>query len=681
MSDHTPTNERELDDRIRGVVARVVADAPPVPELTTVAAPIDPRPSRDRRPWWIVGTSVVAAAAATVALVIVTQRGDDAIAPVDAPLAVVPDESDVPDPSGVPDVTSTPMPSSEPVDVAATDPGPPAPPADVTTPLLAVADGSSVVLADAAGNGTGRIEQSWSIALAVGDGRVVGQERSGAGYGRWEAEATTPRIWSPDGTVLELFPVVADRSIALHDIAIVDGRPWLLYSVHNGVHTPDDEREELHAVSLDGLGEVLDIGQIGAWEGGTHRLHLAANGLIVGESFGEGTSSILVLSLPGSPASAWAGDLSPEALGLDSMGYFDCAATCPTAYSVDDAGTAIAWIEADELVVVPVPGGVPDAEVRRPIVGDPTLAIDLDLIDVAAPSFVMSYFLADGDLAEPAQMVVSDSNTILLPGLAATWGPAGAGTSAPITPITPTSEAASPVTVAPSVAPPPATQPPAIPASPETAAPTTVATAELEQFLVTAAGDSGVVQFTPAVPRSAAVVGEPTEIAFETTLGLLFQRQRGYVEGRDPAATIPQLRDPSGATSAWVVAASAEPGSWWSLHDVVEYQDEPWVIYSLQRRNDEPLYENPSGDVYEYIDRLYAVPLAGGTPVDLGQIGAWESGSSRVQASPDGVLVASFSESVTTSYWTATLPGATAAAPSPEALGIAAHTSECETCP
>ena len=203
----------------------------------------------------------------------------------------------------------------------------------------------------------------------------------------------------------------------------------------------------------------------------------------------------------------------------------------------------------------------------------------------------------------------------------------------------------------------------------------------LDQFLVTAAGVNGVVQETPATPRSAAIVGEPTEIAFETSAGLLFQRQRGYVEGRDAAATVPQLRDPSGATSVWSVAAGVDPGAWWSLHDVVEFQGEPWVIYSLQTTG-RLIDADPSGDdVYEITDRLYAVPLAGGTPTDLGLIGGWESGTSRVQASPDGVLVASFSESVTTSYWTATLPGATASAPSADALGIAASTSECEACP
>ncbi|MFV0309383.1 MAG: hypothetical protein ACK5OX_16760 [Desertimonas sp.] len=612
MSDHPTLPERELDDRIRQLVGRAIADAPPPPLLATqpVAANAD---RRGRRPWYIVGTSLLGAAAATIAVVIAIGRGEGTLGPAGSP----------------PDPTATAVP-------AIADP----------LPRVAIADGNSVTITDADGAPIAEIAEPWSIALAVGDGRVVGQTRSGPGYGRWETAATTPYIWSPDGTVARLFPTVGERSITLHDIGIVDSVPWLLYSVHNGNQTPDGQREDLHAVSLDGRAQVRAVGQIGAWESGTHRLHLAANGLIVGERSAEGYTSLVVLALPDSPAAAWAATVTPATLGLDEH-YLDCADTCPRAYTVDDTGTRLAWLEGTGMVIVALDAGIPGTRGGTAVATPTAAVVDLDLIAGDGSRFLTSYLQDAEAPGHPSQLVLTDGTVRSLNGLTATWGPAGAD--------------AQPTTA------------PALPA-PAAGDPLTVFTA----------GPNGIARVTPPTPTQPQEMFslDPAAIAFDLgDDGVLAQPASGYREGASAAETAPILIGPDGAGATWSVAATdTDQTSSWQLHDVVRFQDAWWVVYSRQSEG-RVVGELSGRDIHETLDRLFAVPLAGGVPTDLGEIGGWEWGTSRVQANPDGVLVASRSISVTTEWWTASLPGATASTPTPTELGIEATTSECGTCP
>lgn len=627
MPDPQPFHERELDDRIRDLIGRAVADAPAPPEITPIAVSDDTR-RRGRRPWFIVGTSLLGAAAAAIAVVVVNVDGQDTIGPADTSPGAV--------------TTTTTIP-------AASQP----------TARIAVTDGAAVAIADATGDPVSTIAQPWTIALPVGDGRVVGQERSGPGYGEWDTVATTPYIWNPDGTVARLFPTVGERSIILHDVAVVDSIPWLLYSVNNGDPTPEGQAEELHAVSLDGRGEVLAIGQIGAWEAGTHRLHLAANGLIVGESFSEANSSLLVLALPGSPAERWSDGLVPAALGIEDS-YHDCADTCPTAYTVDDSGTHLAWIQGREMAVVTLTDGIPGAATRIAIAADTELVVDLDLIAGDGSSYLTSYFQATDAAVRPPQLVTADGTVRPLDGATATWGPAGVGTATP--PATPTTSTAAPTTTS-------ASTPGNDPAD--------------EPLTVVASGPNGIARIVPSQspqPEMFGITG--TAIAFDLGAdGVLYQEVSGWTDGVPPARTAPVLATADGSAATWSVAAvDADETSTWALQDVVEFDGAWWVVYSRQAEG-RVVAELPDRDVHEITDHLFAAPLAGGTPTDLGQIGGWENGTSRVHAAPNGVLVASWSASVTTEWWTASLPGAEASAPIPAELGIEASTSECQDCP
>ncbi len=97
--------------------------------------------------------------------------------------------------------------------------------------------------------------------------------------------------------------------------------------------------------------ERTEIAPVAGDEAGTHRLHLAATGLIVGEAFGEGNHSILIEAVPASPA---AGTPLPTAgdLGLDES-YRDCT-DCPHAFTVTPDGRTIMWINSAGGMIVAV---------------------------------------------------------------------------------------------------------------------------------------------------------------------------------------------------------------------------------------------------------------------------------------------------------------------------------------
>ena len=224
-----------------------------------------------------------------------------------------------------------------------------------------------------------------AIALDAGDGRVIVQRVDG----------DVPLVLGPDGSLSELFGTADwDGAVTLHDVEIVGpGRRLLLFSLRIGEQAT--EVETLYVVDLDTM-ERTEVGPIAGDEAGTHRLHLAATGLIVGEAFGEGSHHILIEAVPDSPA---AGSPLPTAgdLGLDES-YRDCT-DCPHAFTVTPDGRSIMWITSAGGMIVDVAidqsfyDAAPAAQVPA------GRAIDLDADDAGA---VVSF---SGDPA-PAPVVV-----------------------------------------------------------------------------------------------------------------------------------------------------------------------------------------------------------------------------------------------------------------------------------
>ena len=94
----------------------------------------------------------------------------------------------------------------------------------------------------------------------------------------------------------------------------------------------------LYVVDLDTMERTEVAPDIGGWEFGTHRLHLASTGLIVGESIGEANHAIFVAAVPGSPAAG--GPLPTAADSAWTTTYHDCT-DCPHAFTVTPDGRTV----------------------------------------------------------------------------------------------------------------------------------------------------------------------------------------------------------------------------------------------------------------------------------------------------------------------------------------------------
>lgn len=293
-------------------------------------------------------------------------------------------------------------------------------------PVIAVSALEGVALYDEAGQQFETIDETMSIALPLADGRVVGQRETGVSGGQWSAPDTVPFMWNPAGTTYPLYPDPGDTRTftELHDVATVGGRTWMLYSTNDDNQNPELYAEHLYAYELGGIGSVLELGQIAGWEGGTSRLHLATNGLIVGEAYGEAVHSLLVMALPESPAEAFADQLRPGLLGLERS-YFDCT-DCPRRFTTSTDGSLLAWLDGDEIVRVPLgPDGTPGEPTRKAApVGAAGFPADLDLVGDGT-TYVVSYWSPLFDPANPPDapiLVDADGQATELPGLSATAG-------------------------------------------------------------------------------------------------------------------------------------------------------------------------------------------------------------------------------------------------------------------
>jgi len=723
MSD-TPMNpaDRDLDERIRALVATAVGDAPPAPNLDATLVGIAEPGRPDRRPWLIAATSLLGAAAAVIAVVIVSQREDAVVTPPAGPppvatttLAPSPAStgpattdtvgSSAPPPSTVPvapaattamttvalatpSPSPTPSPSATtPETAAATTPATSLAPASTTTtaavppapaigagPAIAVAGGDVIDLLDARGVLVGTITEAADIALALGDGRVLFQTQGGAGDGLAPGD-TNPFIWD-DGSRRPLGLAAGDTDyIRIHDVAVVDGRHLVLYTTNGSEANPETYGAvRLWAADIDGgeatpdavgAGAPIDLGVVGTWETGPRRLHLAADGLIVGtiDPPGEPASSWFVSALPGSPGESYAAGLTPESLGVD------CTDDCPVVFTVNGAGTMLAWLDDAGVTRVPLDGDAPDAPgapTTEPFPGTTGVG-DVDLLDDGG--YVVTY--SEFRSPRPAALLVAaDGQTVDLPGLVATWAPA-LGSDQPAPPATtPSSTTAPDATVATTA---PASTSPATSPPPTTGTPDSAQAAPAARPPFATAGTSGVTVHDGAgdVVRA---LGQSAEIAILTPGGaVVFQPARTEEDGKPGD---PLLWQADGSVEPLLVELPPEQS--YRLHDVAEIEGVPTVLYGVHTQ---PADVDPA----KFVEVVHALRMdpAGWVDTVIDEINTWEGGWSRLSLSGQGLVVGESYESVSKALYVNAVPDSPTAGATIDAasLGVEPEYSECANCP
>ena len=549
--------------------------------------------------------------------------------------------------------------SDESVSTPATDPTPvptttPTTPAPTTTPPQA-ADAGVVLTAGPEGvvEHRGATSRSLStepmeIALDAWDGRVIVQRRGGDGTGRgWTDADTVPLVLGADGSLTELLGTADwDGGVVLHDVEVVDGRRLLLYSLQIAMEDPAAANETLYVVDIDTQDRTEVATAIFGWEpGGTGRLHLATNGLIVGEYTDVATAGPAVVAVPGSPAEALLAVPSSAPLGWDPSS--DCA-DCQRAYTVAPDGRSVAWLEGDELVTAEIDGLDAGNEQRYPLdPGVPTANVrDLDF---NGSTFVVSYWLTDplpSPVVLPADFPSAPPTT--LEGQAATLAPSQS------------------VFVNPS---PPTTVPPA----------TTVPSApQVDRAAVVTAGPEGVVEHRDGESRT--LTTEAMAIALGTGDGrVITQSKSGHSPNgswTDPD-TVPLELEPDGSLATLFGGADWDDAT--RLHDIEVVDGRRLLLYSRVR---EQVPQEANED-------LYVADLATGerTLVSAG-VGGWEFGTGRLHLASTGLVVGEWQSEASHGLAIHFVPGSPAAdtgVPTPAdlglGLGLEESYSDCADCP
>lgn len=177
------------------------------------------------------------------------------------------------------------------------------------------------------------------------------------------------------------------------------------------------------------------------------------------------------------------------------------------------------------------------------------------------------------------------------------------------------------------------TSAPATTPVPETTAPptteattTTVAPAQPATALV--ASPTGIVRITGS-GTSSIVTGEPAAIAVEVDQTVYFQAASGPSDDTpdasdtDRAATAIRWVDPGGTKTL----LAPQEGQWLRLHDAGRSPaGDPVLLFSVYRGDGPPVDDNP--DPATETLHLYDIRTASIT--DLGEIGGWEFGTSRL---------------------------------------------------
>jgi len=637
MSDRPELNPSELDDRIRTLVARAVADAPEPPRVDPTVAGRD-----HHRRWWIGGGVTLAAAAAATIVAVATFVVDEDDRLVTTPATeptIAPDTVPFTVPATEPSVAPTTVLESGPTSTAPTT-QPTEQPVGVGGALVTA--GPDGVIEHRGGESTVITTEPMRFAISLGDGRYLVQRASGYDtVGATESTPndpadTAPLVLASDGTIKPLWLDAEPAFVTVHDVAVVDGQTLLLYT--SAPQPPqsldDDSGEVAYVIDLADPGaDLYEIAQVSGWEYGVNRLHLASSGLIVGEWNAGPSHGLEVHAVPESPAD-FVELPTPEDLGLPNDGFGDCG-DCPRAFSVTQDGSAVFWVDPSDdlstvqLVTAPLDG----TDVVPTSLGIPT---DGDLVidsDHDGRRTVLTFWPGQ---ARPPLVLEADARDV--GGITATIGLAADSAGQPDPP--------------PSATPPPAS--PALPWRTVTAGPAGIVVAE----------DGKVVRD----------IDEPAERALLASDGtIVFQRRAGYDPFTAPDETIPQFVQPDDS----VVPFAESANGWYELHDIEQIAGHGWMLLSetTQAAND------------SLTERASLIELDDFGVVDLGIIGGDEFGTSRLHLAENGVVVGTSGEETVNGLFarnafddlpeTPTEP----VVPTPADLGLEDRTGDCALCP
>ena len=214
-------------------------------------------------------------------------------------------------------------------------------PAAAEVPSIVVTAGPDGVWRVVDGLATQLTAEPMSMALQLPDGSVIMQRSSGWTFDGDQAD-TTPLVWR-NGELSELFTGEAlDGWVRLYDVAMVNGEMTLLYAVEQEAQPQSVLVESvLLARSLATWETTVVDPEFGGWEQGYSRMHLAENGLIVGEFYQEVVRQFVSYSLPGGEP------LTADQFDLESS-YTECN-DCPRLYTVRRDGNIVAWLDGTVL--------------------------------------------------------------------------------------------------------------------------------------------------------------------------------------------------------------------------------------------------------------------------------------------------------------------------------------------
>ena len=249
--------------------------------------------------------------------------------------------------------------------------------------------------------------EAMSAALALPDGSVIMQPSSG-----WTFEGdiadTTLRVWR-NGEVDPLFPGEAPTGwVRLYDVAMVNGEMTVLYAIEQEAQPQSVLVESVLVTRSLATWETTVIDpEFGGWEQGYSRMHLAENGLIVGEYYQEVMRQFVSYSLPGGEP------VTADQLGVEPS-YTDCS-DCPRLYTVSRDGSRLAWLDGTMLRLA-TPGLTAEEQFD---LGDVALqATDLEL----GNGFVVLSFGWGDPSAQPPVVIdfnVGAASAVELPGISA----------------------------------------------------------------------------------------------------------------------------------------------------------------------------------------------------------------------------------------------------------------------
>lgn len=598
-----------LDARIRDLVARAVNDAPAAPDLQRGVV-LETSRRGDRRGRWIGGgAAALAAAAAIVTAVVLVNDTDDRITtPATTPTA--------------PPTTSPPI-------------GP-----EALLPLprqeLVTAGPDGVTALDLASNSPRSLDLPAVRALPVGDGRVLVE------LGTPDAPGPVV-VWNGNGETSDpLAGADLVGPMTIHDIAVIDGEPVLLYDIDPTATAGPDPTLYAAPITAGGidLGDAVDLGSVGGPESGVRGLSLAANGLVVGESSTDGISALWVASLPGTPAAQLADELTPAHVGLEERDGPAGCEQCPAAFTVDGSGQRLGWIDAGGLVVTDISTG---AELQRVPLGD--AADGVADIDIQRDTYVLSYG-PSGD--QPPVIALPDGGQTVLGGFTADIGP-GLGAGVEDEPV-PNTTVASPDSA-------PAT------GLHVTGGPNGVAVWDAGSLVRRLDQPAWM---SVLLPDGSVVIEPPSPDPRTGPSEVLVWRPDGTVEPFLPALP---------------------PGQSYRLHDAAEIAGVPTVLYSVAT-HDTDIDEARPGQTIDtelFTEVLHALPIdaAHSDSLELDRINTWEGGWSRLSLSDQGMIVGERYELTTTSLYVDAVPGSPADGTTIAAadLDVEPEYSECEDCP